>query len=134
MKTNPLTLLAALVLATGCATYTFQDLLLDAHDIAYAGAAAVKVEAPEAVDDLQRAAAALLVIEASERPTVPMIAEALRHAGVKEINSPRGQLAVIGGTIVLNRAGRKLIAPEDYAKARELATALREGIDLGLGQ
>jgi hypothetical protein len=127
-----ISLIAAIGLLTGCATYTFDNLLADAHDVAWLGTSAAVIEAPESRDNLERAAAALAALETSETVSVPAIVEALRAAGVKEINSERGQLYVLGGALILNRAGREFDLSE-YKKVSQLAGALRKGIEAGLG-
>lgn len=132
MKTKLLALIAGLTLIVGCAgKYTFDNLLADAQDIAWLGTAAAMAEAPESRASLTRAAAALAAIESSDTPSVPAIVEALRAAGVKEINSERGQLYVLGGALILNRAGREFDLSE-YKKVAALAGALRRGIESGL--
>jgi hypothetical protein len=119
-------LACALAFLPGCATkYTFADLLLDLHDAAWLGSRTAVLEAPSSRDDLERAVAALKVVEASTQPSIPAIALALQEAGVKEIGSP------LAGTIVFNRLGR-VVDLEDYGKAKEVARSLREGIELGL--
>jgi hypothetical protein len=132
MKTKLLSLIATIALLTGCKTYTFDNLLADAHDVAWLGTSAAVIEAPESRDNLERAAAALAGLETSESPSVPAIVGALRAAGVKEINSERGQLYVLGGALILNRAGREFDLTE-YKRVAQLAGALRRGIEAGLG-
>jgi hypothetical protein len=132
MKTKLLSLIVTLALLTGCATYTFDNLLADAHDVAWLGTSAALIEAPDSRDSLERAAASLAAIESSETASIPAIVEALRAAGVKEINSPRGQIYVLGGTLILNRAGREFDL-SGYKRVAQLAGALRRGMDAGLG-
>jgi len=129
-----LSLILTLAFLTGCAgKYTFDNLLADAQDVAWLGTAAAVIEAPESRARLTRAAATLAAIESSESPSVPAIVDALRAAGVKEINSERGQLYVLGGALILNRAGREFDLSE-YKRVAQLAGALRRGIEAGLAR
>lgn len=137
MKTiiNTLALCTLVVLGTACkTTWTEQDtqyLLYDIRDIASIGVPLLVEDAPEARPKLERAVAALRVLETDDQVGIDDIVGVMEAAGVEAIESPRGQIAVTSAKILIRRFTQD-IDLSDAPNYRRVVTALREGIETGL--
>ena len=148
MKTTTVLLALCAALFTGCATPNqcppgdaacveaerqkqLELWAADLRDIATIGVPLALADNPEAREAFQYAVIGLETLESSALPTLPDLLAVLREAGVKEIDSPKGQLYVAGGSIILRRlVGEMSVELPD--EVRMFATALREGIEAGL--
>lgn len=151
MNTKLASLLAALVLCTGCLSTQQKcapgdtvceegnrqerllNLALALRDVAEVGTRADMIANPHHRPAFEKAVVGLRVLETKNPIELRDIANALLESGIVELKGKDAQLAVIGSQILFNRAGN-LIRFENKEEVQLLAGALREGIEAGLGK
>jgi hypothetical protein len=128
-----LPLLVACVLVTGCRTPQtpedqLKDLVADARDIGEVGTTIALLENKEFRDELEKTRDALVALEKLPDPiTVAALVDALKTLPVKELQSPKAQLYLLAGKIVIRRAGVNYTLGS--IGMRPIVQALREGMD-----
>jgi hypothetical protein len=90
-------------------------------------------EHPDWSDEFLDAARALKVLEHSETIDFATIMAIVMQLPVDELKSDDARLAITGATILLSSYGGRLVELDKLENVRLIATALREGIGLGMG-
>lgn len=129
-------LLLGLIAATllGCASTSEQQmrqLVFDARDVGEIGTRFALLENPGFREALQHTADGLIELERLPDPlTVDAFVGILQRLPVNELQSPKAQLALLGGKIVI----RRLTGNVELGSfgIRPIVIALREGIEAGL--
>lgn len=125
--------LMACVLTIGCSTIrTPEDqlkaLVADARDIGEVGTTIALLENKEFRDELEATRNALLALEQLPDPiTVESLVDVLKKLPVKELQSPKAQLYILAGKLIIRRAGVNYTLGS--IGMRPIVTALREGMD-----
>lgn len=143
MKTS-LKLLVAAVVAfaiaslVGCSTTSgtkqvdVQDFIPAIKTAAMVGTTYSLNEHPEWRSGFETAAKELKVLETADKIDFATIMAIVTRLPVKELQSSDARLAISGATILLSGYGNKIVALEKLDNVRPVATALREGIELGM--
>jgi hypothetical protein len=132
---NLLLIFACAALLCGCASTPQQQLNLlvaDARDVGEFGTRVVLMERPDFRDELEATVAALKALEATPDPlTVDALVGILAKLPVKQLQTDKAQLYILGGKVIIRRA------VGDYQLGtlgmRPIVQALREGMEEGLG-
>lgn len=128
-----LPLLAACVLLTGCSSIQtpedqLKNLVADARDIGEVGTTIALLENKEFRDELEAVRNALLALEQLPDPiTVESLIDVLKNLPVKELQSPKAQLYILAGKLVIRRAGVNYTLGS--IGMRPIVQALREGME-----
>lgn len=106
----------------------------DLRDIAHLGTLAALGEDPGLRPVFSGLVAGLTILQSGEAPTVAELVTLLQASGVKNIQSPKGQLYVTGGTIIVRRlVGSTEVVNSDEVKlfAGALADGFAEALTKG---
>lgn len=128
-------ILIALCLFTGCATNRTQNqrVASAAKVAAYVGTYEFLRDNPGARPHFVVARDALLTIEQSDHVDLATLLAIINQLPVKELRSDRAVLIITSATILLSDYAGALPV-EQLDELKPIAKAIREGIDLGLGQ
>lgn len=129
-------LAATLGLLTGCAVFNnptqLQRACTAAKVAAYVGCYEHLQQHPEARPAWTVARDALFQLEAAETVDLVTLVAVLNNLPVKELKSPRAQMVITAATILLTDY-LGTIPAEEVVKVKPLVSAIKSGIDLGLG-
>lgn len=128
-------LFALLLIPTGCAT-TPENVtrVASASKIAaYVGTAAALQQKPAWRPGFVTAVAELKALEASETIDFVTLLAIVNRLPIKELKSPEAVLIISGATLVLQEYGGQLVDIGQIEKIRPIVTAIRQGVELGLG-
>lgn len=129
-------LILTCLLSVGCKTVQTPEqqlaqLVADARDIGEVGTTIALLENKEFRDELETTRNALIALEATPDPiTVESLVDVLKKLPVKELQSPKAQLYILAGKLVIRRAGVNYTLGS--IGMRPIVKALREGMDSGL--
>lgn len=141
-KKNPIgpasiALACGLLFSTGCASTggkaTVDDFTPAIKTAATFGTFYALRDNPDWSDEFLDAARALKVLEHSEKIDFTTIMAIVMQLPVDELKSDDARLAITGATILLSSYGGRLVELDKLENVRPIATALREGIGLGMG-
>ncbi len=127
----------ALVLCLGCASTPQERLAmyaLDAYDLGLFGGKAALVENEDYRDELEVTAYMLELLEQQPDPlTVDSLTAVLAQLPLKDLQSDKAQLYIVGGRIMLRRLGSDQALAE-LGGIRPIIVNLRKGLQDALAQ
>lgn len=124
-----------LAAACGCATppHGDRDIAPIVKTAAYVGTHYALVKHPEWKQDFELAANELRGLENSETIDFVTILAIINRLPIKELKSDNAAIVVTSATILLSEYGGRIVPVEQVAKAKPIAAAIRQGIELALG-
>lgn len=134
MKIKILTILASIALLAGCATTPeseLKNLVADARDIGEFGTRVALMENPNFRKQLDYTVLGLKELEALPDPiTIDSLVGVLSRLPVKELQTEKAQLYILGGRVIIRRAAGNVQL--GTLGIRPIVAALREGMETGL--